>query len=389
MKPVSSGPSLFDQHPVLFATARAVIRRVADLPQGLIGSSWHHHRKYAERAAQVSEHLDAAVLLAEDRRYATALAVVRIAFEQSCLDELLLLADRYTEMMTAGVAEYRDLKGRWRQGEEDWARTLFDLSYRNGKIRLVRTGYPVYSPEGVLVEHLSPYEAILDEHDAMLGPLGAQDALAQPFSDPERLKEWAKRSQLAYHQYLSWSGIVDNLRLNELATERQVLELSTHYRFLSAFTHATTAGYRSLNPQRGFPGAQYLHDHLVAELVLLYASAVGASELRAFMTYVDGRRELELTARVEIEQTTSAAVEAIRYFWFPRLGEPMPFDFFQEANRRAFPGGEFERDVSAPRPDEISPEEVSYYANPLDRLERLHVGGAEVSTGYAHAPLWP
>jgi hypothetical protein len=389
VKPTTAGASLSDEHPALIEVALAVIRQLAGVPQSLAGSPWQHHHEYAKRAAHLSEHLGAAIALATSRRYASALAVARIALEQGCVDELLLLADRYRETIPADVAAYRQLEAEWQRGEADWAESVVELKYANSAARLVRKGHSVRSQDGIIVEHVSPYEPVLDEHKALLGPPRVQDELAGPFSDPEQLKKWARRSQVAYHQYLSWSGILDNLQLNELVTARQTLELDTHYRFLSTFVHATTAGYRALDPQRGFPGAQYLRDHLLGELALLYVSAIGVTELKSFIAYVDARGHLEMTTRAEVEQAVSTAGEVISYFWFPRLGSPVPYDFFTEANRRAYPNGQFERDMRAPRPDEIPAAEVSYYANPLGRLEQLHLAGAEVSTGYSHVPMWP
>jgi hypothetical protein len=76
------------------------------------------------------------------------------------------------------------------------------------------------------------------------------------------------------------------------------------------------------------------------------------------------------------------------YFWYPRIGEPAPYDFFEEANRRAFLQGRGDRDELAPGPEDIPAAEVSYHSNPLERLERLHSGAREITTGYSYAPLW-
>jgi hypothetical protein len=390
VKPTQTGRSLSDEHEALFVIAQAVIDKLADLPQALAGSPWAHHHGYAKRAEWLGEHLEAAIVLAMRQRYASSLAVLRTALEQSCIDELLLLADRYRETIPADEQTFRQLEAEWKRGEADWTKSVVDLKHDNKTVRLVRTGHPILSPDhSTVVEHLSPYAPAVDQHDAMLGPPDVQDDLAGAFSNPERLKEWAIRNRSTYRRFLRWSAITDNLQLNELMSDHQALELETHYRFLSTFTHATTAGYRALDRQRRFPGAQSLHEHLLGELVLLYVAAIGATELRSFTTYVDARPELELTTRSDVQRVVSAAVQTAGYFWFPRLGSPVAYDFFVEANRRAYPNGRFERDEHAPRPEEIPGTDVSYYANPLGRLEQLHTGGAEVATGYSHSSLWP
>jgi len=390
VKPTQTGRLLSDEHETLFEIAQAVIRQLADLPQALAGSPWADHHGYANRAKWLGEHLEAAIVLAVRQRCASSLAVLRTALEQSCIDELLLLADRYRETIQAAEETFRQLETEWKLGEAEWTKSVVDLKHDNKTVRLVRTGYPILSSDQTtVVEHLSPYDPVVDEHDAMLGPPDVQDDLAGAFSNPERLKEWASRNRSTYRRFLRWSAIIDNLQLNELMSNRQALELETHYRFLSAFTHATTAGYRALDRQRRSSGAQSLHEHLLGELVLLYVSAIGATELRSFTTYVDARPQLELRTRTDVERVVSAAVQAIGYFWFPRLGSPVSYDFFEEANRRAYPNGRFERDEHAPRPEEIPGADVSYYANPLGRLEQLHIGGTEVATGYSHSSLWP
>jgi hypothetical protein len=273
------------------------------------------------------------------------------------------------------------------RGEAAWTASVVELKYEKNAARLVRTGHPVTSADGSVVERLSPYAPVIEDHNALLGPPDLQEELAGAFADVDQLKKWASRNRYAYNRFFRWPAIVDNLKLNDRINDRGALEVETHYRFLSAFSHATGTGYQLVHGRQSILGT-CPQEHLLGELVLLYAASIAVTELRSFSAYVDERPKLDLRNHSEVEADVNSAVQATSYFWYPRIGEPAPYDFFEEANRLAYPQGRSGRDEHAPRPEDIPAVEVSYYANPLERLERLHHGAREMMTGYSYAPLW-
>jgi hypothetical protein len=380
------------EHPRLYQLANQGLELLRGVPSNLIpaagGNVWLHHTEYAGRAVHLAGHLDAAITLASESYYAPSYTVLRSALEQCCLDELLLLADRYREKLVVDDSAYDQLKAEFEAGQAPWAHSVISFERQDRHVALVRSGHPVKGDDGTTVEHLSPYHPVLERHDAILEPPDLQDKLAEAFSDPERLREWARRNRSLYHRYLKWSAIVDNLELNDRLEEREGVQLAVHYQFLSAFVHATGTGYRLIDQTAALetPDA---HRHMLAELALLYACSIAVIEIRSLQEFVKRRPHVEFLNGDELERFCSTVTSDAGYFWFPRIGAPSSYDFVEEANRRA------SDDVlghapsaNAIAPAQIPADEVGYYRNPLKRLASMHFGAREISTGFGYMPLW-
>ena len=383
---------LVDEHPELVGAATALTRSLATM-DGALGSidgasAWLHHTEYATRAGDLADHLESVIQLAASDRYASAFALLRTALEHSCVDELLLLADRYRDEVKADDASCTALEAEYQAGAS-WASNVVVFQRTKRGVALIRVGHDVKNDDGEVVEQLSPYYPVVNDHDAILGPPDAQADLAEAFSDPDQLRAWARQNRGLYDRYLRWSAIVDNLVLNGRLSDSDAIRIQVHYRYLSAFTHATGTGYKAINRQRGHPGFGRRADHLLGELVLLYVCAVALTELRSFQEFVDRRPRLRIENRDELDALVRGAESTTAYFWFPRLGAPTGFDFFDEANRRAHSDrpGTF-RSADSLHPDQIPADEVGYYRDPLGRLERLHTGGHEIATVFGFRALW-
>jgi hypothetical protein len=175
--------------------------------------------------------------------------------------------------------------------------------------------------------------------------------------------------------------------LNDRLDEREGTQLEVHYRFLSAFVHATGTGYRLIDQTVALE-PQDAHRHMLAELALLYACSIAVIELRSFHEFVRERPHVDFRNSDELERFCTMAASETEYFWFPRIGAPSGYDFVEEANRRA---DEFFGDApvaNAVTPIQIPADEVGYYRNPLKRLTSLHFGARELSTGFGYMPLW-
>ena len=95
-----------------------------------------------------------------------------------------------------------------------------------------------------------------------------------------------------------------------------------HYRFLSAYVHATATGYDYVDPGRAGLFLREEHWHAVTELALLYVCSVGISELRSFVEFADRRPKLILDNRTEITEACSKVSELTAYLWYPRSASP-------------------------------------------------------------------
>lgn len=130
------------------------------------------------------------------------------------------------------------------------------------------------------------------------------------------------------------------------------------------------------------------YDHYSSELVLLYTVVMAVDELRNFgeMTRRDPTVEVENWQR--IERVCDLAWELSGYLWYPGQ-QPHAHDRYQEANRRAFRGYLLTQNRTPPNPATLPAGEVSYYANPLQRLVDLHATKQEMMTGLIYVSPWP
>lgn len=348
------------------------------------GNVWMHHHQFAERTEHLAGHLDSALTLADRARHRSALALARTALEHHLLDRLLLLADRYEEVVRpedpALIAEWeRD----WEQRSEPWTKDVVAVERTsNGKaLRLTRRGHTVTGESG---ERISPYWVAMEHYNAFLGHPDQQMSTVRPFHDVERRQSWARRNQALYGSYMRWSSICHNLELSELVRPGELVQLQVHYGFLSAFTHATQSA--SDLHMRPLPGGPPI-DHVLGELALLYVCTIAIAEIDTWAIYIRARPQILASLRPTLPVFVDEVRAIITYFWFLG-GRPQQFDRYQEANRRAHPlmlaGGR-----PAITPHQLADEDVGYYDQPLERLARMHVGESEMTTGFGFAAAWP
>jgi hypothetical protein len=144
-----------DEHPKLYREATAIIDDLRSLESALCSpgdtAAWAQHGEFARRSADLADHLTAAIDLAANADFASAFAVVRTALEHSCLDELLLLARRYREIVEADEATYQRLKAEFESGKPDWAASVISFDRTRRGVALVRTGHQLQDRAGVIV----------------------------------------------------------------------------------------------------------------------------------------------------------------------------------------------------------------------------------------------
>jgi hypothetical protein len=296
--------TLPNEHPTLYAATADVVAALSTLKGELEpatgGAVWMHHYDFADRTEQLARHLRATITLADAGLFPSALALSRTALEHHLLDRLLLLADRYEEVIRpADETQIDQWEREWATKEADWTRDVVSIRrVRSGKaLELVRIGHKVVDQAGNVTERISPYWVALERYDAFAGHPDLQACLTRPFRSIDDLEGWARRNQALYGAFLRWSSICWNLQLSKLASVSDLIQLQVHYSFLSAFTHATSSGYEAQARVRP-PGPSA--DHVLGELALLYAVVISASEIAAWQRYIEQRPELlaPLNARI-------------------------------------------------------------------------------------------
>lgn len=339
----------------------------------------------------MSIYLDAGFNSAESNLYPPAFAMLRAALEHHLFDRLLFLADRF-EQDYQGVSE-----ATWEQWQRNRPDKVLEWEWTPGKdgtVHVVWQGPYVMGAQAEDTYPLSIYYHYLERYDALHIPIKEFDSITvgHPVS-----KEDAQRIALAqkeiWRKALVWKELKDNLRLNELATEAELIQLDIHYRFLSAFAHPFSGRVvRAVYGDR-IPVEAPKYDHYAAELVLLYVCYLSTAEIRTFDQMTERPPRVQVRQRSDLIAKVREVEELVSYFWPPGF-PPHPFDKVQESNQRYFDrviatgAAPPDRDTIV-RPEHLSDDEVRYYDDPLRRLVKMHQSSTEFTTGISWISPWP
>lgn len=351
---------------------------------------YDQHRKFALRACMLSLHLSSVQSILDLFLYPSCFALVRTCLEHHLLDHLMMLGYRYVQVFKdVSDEQWTELLENYHEGGPG-TNTIVEEPTRSAKghVRIVREGlYPKSDDEAE--EYAIPLTYfVAAEYSPFVGRPSEQEAFHDGLTDVERLRDNAGRHREMYEQHLRWSSLRDSLQLNEFYTERDLLALDVHYRFLSAFTHGTQEAYDIAYPRGLFHGSPPIYDHYSHELVLLYLLVIGARELEVLLTMADAKPKIEVADRDQVEAIIQEAVVASSHLWFPGT-EPHRLDRVKEANHRAWKLWREEGELKTVDPDEIANEEIGYYQNPLARLAQLHTTHREITTGLSYESPWP
>jgi hypothetical protein len=360
------------EHPDLHSATRDVVAalRDANLVPTAGASAWAQDHDYTARAKTLASHLQAAITLANAGDFASSYVITRTAFEHMIVDRLLMLATRYIHHAGKMLpADFAALRAQFDNGE--LPRGIQDVQQSSrGYVTVERTGQYVMK-DGEIVEQISVYHSVLDHHTPIVGPPGIQDRLGNNyFLDTDEATTAAHRNKWWYDHFLKWSALISNLRLNELAADDELFQYELHYRFLSAFTHATDWGYSRIRRDEvllfGPP-----HDkqaHILGELTLLYSAQIGATELETLVHYCDNRDRVRLSEDDRVRAVIDRARATAAHLWFPPAS-PTAWDLNNEANHRSFKAWTERDDSYEPmRPEDVNPDEVAPVPDQIERL---------------------
>ena len=373
------------EHPGLVSGTLVLLDAVEHAPAEFGGKS--PDSRFLERAARLHGHLDSAGILLERRRYPSALALARAGFEHALTDRLLLTAKRRRVRYEVEESEFNRLQEAVADrlaGTEDISRLWQPKNKR--EIVIERDAMQLRMEDGQLTgDFISPYFAVLMHYDPTTGrPSDVDDRLAI-HGTAEDQRAAAKRAQVYWNQYLTWSAIVENLLLNDFYSRRDVGRLQAHYAFLSAFAHPTEYGYNRVDHQ-GNPC------HFCTELTILYMGTFAAIELDALLEHCARRMSPEDAEPYRKMVADFNAVSA--HLWFPP-GEPTILDrhlvVLQLQMREMLENGSSRIAFGRPIVDPVSltDEQIPYNPDPLGRLIQLHQSQGEISTGLIYTSPWP
>lgn len=337
----------------------------------------------ANRVASLGRYLDSAIQLSERHLYGPAFTVLRSGLEHAAFDWLVFLGDTYVERMRSVSDETWEDWQREREAGADWAANIHTWTRtKKGDVTIRWRGLLSTPDEHGNQEKLSIYYFLIDEYDGLLGKPADQED--DGFLTKDELRRRASENEARWFVYLRWSALVENLEENGLIDAADSGRLSVHYRFLSSYAHPVTNSDLRLYG-RNLDGANPHYDHYASELVLLYAIAIAALELRTYSQGVKERLDAEIADHEGTTDDLRAADQVAGHFWF--LGEnPHPRDHHDEANRRSIRQLREGSDESIAVP---KTGEVAFPRDPLSRLVRQHASSYGRVAGNEYISPWP
>lgn len=372
-----------DDHGTLPAHAERLLRRVESLhEQSVHGRSMHlQHVEHAKRAAQLAEHLRGVLALSDAHRYPSALVLVRAALEHHLMDRLVFLATRhvktYRMKKDKAAAEMTKLAA-LQSTQPDLERWWWEES---GQLHVVRRGYHSNRSTKGRGQIISPYYFLIDDFAPFTGGKEHAARLASPFWRKKHRQEWAKESAAMWDRYFVHNRVMRAIDVNNLLPGRLRMQVDIHYAFLSGYAHPSKKGYEAFF-RHNHPDRMGDFDHYGSEMALLYAITLAAAELEVFMRMCRRHPRLGLLDWHDIASEIRDARIASAYFWFLG-GEPQVLDRIDTVHT---PPGEQNPKWGRPSRDwrKLRPWDVQYYADPLDRLVRLHHSWSEMSSGLTY-----
>lgn len=371
-----------DAHGTLPAHAERLLRRVESLhAQSVHGRSVHmQHVDHAKRAQQLAEHLRGVLALSDGHR--GALALVRAALEHHLMDRLVFLATRHIEtyggIKKPQVAAEEARLASLQRTRPDLERWWWDES---SGMNVVWRGYHSNRSKKGRGQLISPYYFRIDDFDPFTGGKKHAAKVASPFWRKAHRQDWAKEAAATWDRYFVHGRVMKAIDVNNLLPGRMRMQVDIHYGFLSGYAHPTKKGYEAFYGLN-HPDRLGDFDHYGSEIALLYAITIAAAELDIFMRMCRRQPRLGLRDWEDIVSEVRDARLASSYFWFLG-GEPQVLDRLDTVHT---PPGETDPKWGRPRRDwrKLRPWEVQYYADPLDRLVRLHHGWSEISSGLTY-----
>lgn len=389
--------SLTDDHGPLLDAGAAIVHELRSfdghMHRGQV--DYAQHSDFALRARHLAMHLGGVQQMVEADLYPSAFSLLRTALENHLIDHLVFLGNRYVQVFeTVSDDQWDELITAYEAGAPE-AETISERPKRSrsGRVTVVREGLHASDDDPDEPGHtISPVYFVLRQYSPFVGRPSDQKFLDNGLTDVQDRIEAARRHRILWKQNLSWTSIKESLRRNGFYTDEQILQLEVHYRFLSAFAHATDAAYGLAYPRGITRGTPPVYDHYSSELALLYANAIAARELDALLEMARNGPEVEVPARRELEATAALSRQVSAHLWFPH-DEPHKYDRVQEANRRFFRHFREYRELGAARsiaspPSELTPSEIGYYDNPLQRVVGLHSSSIEMTTGFSYQSPW-
>lgn len=391
------GSHLETAHPTLEAAARSVCESLSAFGESLDrhdNVDHEQHGVFVSRGERLATHLRAALVLAEQNLFASALALLRTSLEHHLTDRLLQEGPRFQSTTVDPVSDdsWAALQEEWGAQETRRSRSWAMPPDRNQRNRVTFTFRGMATRDddpATTADLLSPLYFEMERYSPTMGRPDHQLRFDDGLMKLEHRVTQAQRNRDTWKQWVSWDALRRLVEINEFFDRRSMVALDVHYGFLSGFVHATQAGYTAAYGMPRSISADGAHD-ISEELVHLYVAAIGAAELRVLCRMEERPPPVRISGRADVEALCDIAESESSHLWFAG-GTPHQYDVATEWNRRTWRRHRDEGASGWPvRTDPPRSDEIPYPGeSPDERLRKMHLDWSEMTTGVSYKSPWP
>lgn len=308
---------------------------------------------YSDYFELANYHIDSAVSiieLANNKHYRDSAVVARSYFEFMLFFRLMTRGNRYFRLAKKKKKESDqeaidrindDFAEKRKEGIKVAPLRAVKYPPKNGYVAIVYKGpyvdgkdykgnlYPFYLS---LYNQFRPDAAFLPQNDYFQWN---HERKYKKENDNRNAKQKAENKYLHLH-FMSFEGMLFNLKLNRLFTVEEIKRIRAHYAFLSKYIHTTDESIESIkveNRHKGYlSGLHEVRDEFPSfqYLMTLYAGWISAS-ISEDLTHVLNHAPKKYIKKIEtdlLEEKISKLYEISSYFWFIK-NEPHAYDRFQ------------------------------------------------------------
>lgn len=238
------------------------------------------------------------------------------------------------------------------------------LYENNDKTKIISFYYFLIKDYNPYKAHLGKYKDFIDDY---------------MFFKDEEYEKSIKSMRFVYSKYFTINGIIDNLLLNKLITEKEEKKIKVHYNFLSLFLHPNLQFINILTDENknktiNFLENGYYNLHLTL-LSFLYIGFLIKMYGCLLLDYFEQEKKMGRIKEVRNKQgfleSLNEFEKKYNYFWFI-FNKPHPIykDFIlKKKNLKQAISGETSNALNR---DGIQDQDLHYYENPYQILKEVY-----------------
>jgi len=142
--------------------------------------------------------------------------------------------------------------------------------------------------------------------------------------------QYKKEQRFMYQHYMSYEGLLNCLRINEITDEAAIHRIQAHYTYLGKFLHPTHEAFRSLRERSNYHsectivGAEYPYERSAILMAYTYTIHNAISYLDELVNILDNAptENFKSSGSDDVHTIINEMRERYNYFWYIFNGPP-------------------------------------------------------------------